>query len=368
MSDIISFGDALPESEGAEKHLLLGNGFSCALIPEFGQEPLLAVASFPADSRLKIIFNTQGIQRFEVALNIFEVTNMIAQFYGDISDTFIDKVRKEAQQIERIFIEAIVKKHPVSAADLDEEQTSSCIKFLKNFDKKYTLNYDLLLYWIIVKALKRGEMRAVDGFDIERRVSDVDYLAFDPAWSLELINFFYLHGGLQLFVSGQDTLKRKCGFWGVRIIDQARIALEKGQFPLFVAGGDHQLKQRKIDNNTYLSKCLQSFKDICADPNAILFIFGCSLNCNDEHILSIIRNGRIGRVYVSTYRNADDSYDPHLEHRARGLAVGRQKGCPLEITMFDADTANVWGKLDTEEQDWIPPAQEQPSHHIDVSF
>jgi len=207
---------------------------------------------------------------------------------------------------------------------------------LRNFSMIFTTNYDLLLYWALLSAgQKRAKIR--DGFS---RYDD-SYLVIGSIDALESANLFYLHGGLHLFESEHKILKRKYRD-GHSALEQMSNAIKDGQFPLVVAEGESQQKQNKINSNAYLSKCQQIFTDICNEHGVSLFIFGHSLSENDEHILSIIPKGKIEQIFVSMHRENGKSYK-QLRRRASELEDERDA---LKVTLFDAESANVWGKID----------------------
>ena len=128
-------------------------------------------------------------------------------------------------------------------------------------------------------------------------------------------------------------------------MEQVNQAIRKGLYPLFVAEGESWEKQTKINHNAYLAKGQRSFEESCKKNNYDLFIFGHSLDNNDKHFLSMISKGKIKRAFISTYKTKS-GYDQSLANRACRLKDEREKSnnkFPLEITLFDAASANVWG-------------------------
>jgi len=60
-------------------------------------------------------------------------------------------------------VKVITNNHPLNSAEIEKEKKIACLEFLKNFEIIYTLNYDLLLYWVIM--MEEGEKKTWgDGF------------------------------------------------------------------------------------------------------------------------------------------------------------------------------------------------------------
>ena len=82
---------------------------------------------------------------------------------------------------------------------------------------------------------------------------------------------------------------------------------------------------------------------MCFNVDASLFIFGHSFDENDEHFLSMIREGRFKRVFVGVHKE-NGKYNRKIIERAKGLNHDRNKVYPLDVVLFDTTTENIWGK------------------------
>jgi hypothetical protein len=63
-----------------------------------------------------------------------------------------------------------------------------------------------------------------------------------------------------------------------------------------------------------------------------------SLNAFDK-----IRRGKIRRVFISAYNDKANGYDENFLKTAEALSRQRTQKHPLEVFLFDADSADVWG-------------------------
>jgi hypothetical protein len=75
-----------------------------------------------------------------------------------------------------------------------------CIRFLRQFDTIFTLNYDLLLYWVILE--KPGLFQ--DGFGLGQKKSGF-HGPFEENARCKIYN---LHGGLHLFQTSTDEVEK----------------------------------------------------------------------------------------------------------------------------------------------------------------
>lgn len=341
MSGVITFEQALARCDsGQKKYLLLGNGFSTALFGDiFSYKSLKDEADFSENPRLIETFNQLGTPDFEKVIRALEFSVIIGDIYG-VPTEKTGKIRKEADDLKEILISTIADRHPENTTKVLDEAKTNCNNFLNHFGEIYTLNYDVLLYWVLLHGRQQRLDDIDDGFRLPDDNFGAEYRVFDSPHSP---TFFFLHGGLHLFDSGSETRKYVWIDTGKTIISQVREAIGRNLYPLFVAEGSSDQKMTKINHSGYLSKALRSFETICGTKNGNLFIFGHSLNETDEHILSHIRKGKISRVFVSAFKSEDSDYDESYIQKVKHLSFQRPKHRPLEIVIYDAQSAKVWG-------------------------
>lgn len=381
--EVISFQEALDQTRGLKRHLLLGNGFSIALFPRrFRYDSLLLSADenglFDSMPEARKIFDELETQNFEQVIDSLRKAIQLIPLYVD-DKKIAKRMQEHAVALKEILVQAIAGRHPERPSDISEEQYEACREFLANFVGEsrvikvsgknkdfrgniYTVNYDLLLYWTllhdqIIQWNAENPLASViedsealehdDGF----RVSDIDpdapYVAWEAEGAANSQNIHYLHGALHLFDDGPE-LQKFC--WersgGIPLIDQVRSALDKNLFPLFVAEGDSLGKLTTIRHSGYLQRSLKSFAGVCiaSKGSSCLFIFGHSLADNDQHVLKFIKKGSIRQVFISIYGDPESADNKRIIAAARKLAARRANGNDLEVIFYCAQSANVWGQ------------------------
>jgi hypothetical protein len=98
----------------------------------------------------------------------------------------------------------------------------------------------------------------------------------------------------------------------------------------------------RINRSAYLSKGLRSFAGCCGTKGAALFVIGHSLAVNDDHVIKRIKNGKVGKLYVSLF---GDPYSPSnlaIRAKAEMIAVSRKENYPLEVKFISADSLHIW--------------------------
>ena len=201
MTEIISFDDAIKASGSLSRSALLGNGFSIAQGGgQFAYASLLDKSGLPADSPIRKVFQTLNTYDFELVMKALEDASQIELAYGD--ETRAKRFRDDAAAVREALIHAIQEVHPGNNFEVPQNQCDACAKFLIPFDLIFALNYDLLLYWVILRAGATKDFR--DGFGLGGETNG--FRTFDLNAHC---NVYYMHGALHLFLD-QDraTLKR----------------------------------------------------------------------------------------------------------------------------------------------------------------
>lgn len=371
---MITLADALAQTDGMKRHLLLGNGFSIALFPNrFTYGSLLDSVDFTAYPQAKQAFEVLATTDFEVVIQALRHAVALLPIYGGDSDARA-LMEQHAEALKELLVQAIASKHPERPGDLTEEQYRACRVFLAHFAGEsrdlrsrggrdlrgclFSVNYDLLLYWTLLHDEvtiidpahpTRGQIEVQepldhnDGFLPPDDDPGAEYVTWDGEESYKQ-SIFFLHGALHLFDHGSE-LQKKC--WersgGVPLIDQIRAALNQSRFPLFVSEGNSEGKLDRIRHSAYLHKGLRTFRANCGVRGTSLFVFGHSFADNDTHILDQIRKGKCSHLFVSIYGDPESEPNSQIMLRANRLAALRLERDPLTVQFFDAASANVWG-------------------------
>lgn len=375
MPQILNFADALAASSEGKRHLLLGNGYSIALFPDrFHYRSLLEEADFSGSPEARAAFDALGTTDFEVVIKALRDSVAILPLYSH-DEALAARMQAHAQVLKDLLVAAIAGRHPERPSDITEPQYQASRAFLAHFigesrDRRdaggkdlrgqvYTVNYDLLLYWTLLhdqviqwnaanplaSVLQQTEpLLHDDGFRAPDDEPDAPYVTWEAEGAADGQNIHFLHGALHLYDDGPD-LQKKC--WeragGIPLVEQIRAALDQNKFPLFVSEGASDGKLDRIRHSGYLQRSLKSFAAICRSPSSSLFVFGHSLDPNDQHILRHIEKGKVRTLYVSLYGDPASDANVAAVHRAEGFALARNDRYPLDVRFFQAESAVVWG-------------------------
>ncbi len=373
---ILTFAEALLQTETVKRHLLLGNGFSIALFPNrFRYGSLLDAVDFSNFPEVCLAFDALETTDFEVVIHALRQCTALLPLYAG-NDVAQIRMGEHAEALKELLVQAIAGKHPERPSDVTEEQYRSCRRFLAHFsgdsrDLKnsggkdlrgslYSLNYDLLLYWTLLHnqiaivdpqhplqwQLEDTEpIEHNDGFLAPDDEPDAQYVTWDGEESHKQCVFF-LHGALHIFDHGSE-IQKKC--WersgGIPLVDQIRMALDEGRFPLFVSEGSSDGKFDRIRHSAYLHKGLRSFRANCDVKVASLFLFGHSLAESDAHILKQIQKGKCAHLFVSVYGDPTSTTNREIMARASRMVTLRDDRSPLNVQFFDAESAKIWNAV-----------------------
>lgn len=351
---MLSFEQAIVDSARfSKRHLILGNGFSIALRPDiFLYGSLFQRADFSKRPRLPNVFASLGTQDFEFAIRSLEASARLASIYG-APPSATQEMLDDAEALKDILVETIAANHPDIPADIPDAKFWACRNFLRHFlgpndGQVFTLNYDLLLYWVLMHednpfVPPAGSLTTNDGFGNDEDDPLADYVVWQGEVGAHSAKVHFLHGALHLFDAGTELQKYTWVRTNARLVDQARAAIAANKFPLFVAEGTDRQKKAKIRHNAYL---YQGFKQLVANAQqakVCFFIHGHSLAENDDHILKRLGLSRFPQLYVSLFGDPGSPSNMQIILRANALAAMRRPSTPLTVTFYDAQSARIWG-------------------------
>ncbi len=206
------FVDCIAQYQDKKPILLVGNGFSIdwsrevfryqAILGQADETDAFAVASEYARTVFNILNDTSD---FEVVVKALKTSSILTEHYQCTDTATVQKMKSDVAHVQNILVETIARHHPENSLAITDEQSEFCKLFLMHFSKIYTINYDLLLYWVINKHL--DEIPFMDRFEdpvagtLEEgeEYYEEDYVK----WSLgneSNATLFYLHGGLCSFI------------------------------------------------------------------------------------------------------------------------------------------------------------------------
>lgn len=324
-------------------HLLLGNGFSIDYDATIFSYNALHDFIMKLDDRgLSKILEVIDTKNFEVIMQYLDNFSALIGAFGG-GPALKKRVDAASTKLKTSLLEAVKALHPEHVFEIPEEQSQACSHFLKIFldtgGDIYSTNYDLLLYWVL---MRNKIVKHVDGCGRELENPEEFLPPEEQVWS-ELLwgkhrneqNVFYLHGALPFFDNGVAVVKEEYDIYNY-LLQKISARMEKGEYPIFVTAGDGNQKLRHIMHNQYLTYCYES---LCALEGSLV-TFGFNFGPNDEHIIDAInkaaKHGRkvsdkLWSLYIGVYSDDDKR---HIEQ-----IRGKFK-CKVHI--YDAKTTHVW--------------------------
>lgn len=337
---VISFGDAVAAVKGSRTHLLLGNGFSRAFRDDiFAYDALFSKADFKSLSPyIPETFKALGTTDFEVMIRALRQAAVVVQVYLSGKGKGVSKqLLADSEALRELLARTIAQNHPDRPRDVTLAQYTACKAFLGNFENIYTVNYDLLLYWVLMQDEVEPEIVCDDGFR-QPDGGEQDYVTWDVQ-KTNSQNIHYLHGALHIFDAGHEVQKFTWRNTQIALVDQIRAALASDRFPLFVAEGKADEKLNRIQHSGMLNRAYRSFSAIGGN----LFVFGLSFAGNDEHLLKLLDKKGPRCIYVSLFGKHDSDANKRIIRRASQIRERRPQKNPVDVIFYDAKTAKVWG-------------------------
>ncbi|MBD0785830.1 DUF4917 family protein [Vibrio sp. Y2-5] len=322
-------------------HLLLGNGFSMAYNHKiFSYNALHQFIETQEDPLITSLFDIVNTKNFELVMQQLDnFCELIEAF--DPDNDLLEKIKTASERLKESLIEAVESLHPEHVFKLGDSSIDKCYEFLSFFINNqgsvFSTNYDLLLYWVL---MRKSSKFAIDGFGRDR-IDEAGY-DDDPEYS-ELRwgnnkrsqNIFYLHGALPIFDEGVHIIKEE---YTVRhyLLENIKNRIDNGHYPVFVASGNGTEKLEHILHNQYLTFCYDSLCEI----EGSLVTFGFNFGKYDYHIIDAINiaskqgkkvGNKLFSIYIGVYSDEDRK---HIER-----IKGKFK---CKVKLFDARTTNVW--------------------------
>lgn len=324
------------------KHLLLGNGFSMSYDPDiFSYNALNRFIENLNDPLITKLFNIINTKNFELVMQQLDNFCELAEAFSSDKE-FIEKIEDANQNLQCSLLDAVNALHPEHVFKIPDNKSKQCgnalNEYLSNGGHVFTTNYDILLYWVLMRATG---IKAIDGFG---RYADESTLSYDNdeiEWS-ELTwgpnkseqNIHYVHGALPLFDTGPTVIKEQ--YNGHYILENIKKRVEKKQYPIFITAGNADDKLTHILHNQYLTFCYEKLSTLTGS----LVTFGFQFGEYDTHIIDAInmackydteRGGKLLSIFIGVYSEKDEKYIRSIE-----------KKFSCKVNLFDAKTANFW--------------------------
>lgn len=338
------------ESEFNDSTLLIGNGSSVALDGNFSYKTLKKYAenkeSFNDD--VLELFEEFDTDDFELILRLVWHATVINEKLG-VRDK---KTKRAYENVREALINTVRDIH--SSYDVVENSLPYLYGFTKKFRTIISLNYDLIMYWILMYGNRQTDGHKFKDCFVNGSFRRDWYELRNRLKEKENTLVFYPHGNLCLARNILDE-EIKIEANGVNLLNTI---LEKWNseevIPLFISEGTKEKKLKAIETSAYLSivyhEVLPEILNFYKPPTDKYFdnlvIYGWSLGKHDEHILKQIlnpmnkksRNIKRNRLAISIYEPTQEKcFDVYKKIKK---VLGEE--IVMKLYFFDSTDAGCW--------------------------
>lgn len=307
--------------------LLLGNGFSIVMDHNYNTYEIFKSFYESLDDYNKNTFDTLMylyVGSFCLEHHLEFLNNPYLNYPYDEEFYLSDCQAKDIEiKIQELIPKIIAKNHLIKP---DNSKSELFINIADSFSQIFTLNFDLLLYYLILDFNNSGKRKFKDYFTFSKILSD-KLLWFSDVSDKNDRFIHYLHGSIMLFANDNDTFKIK-KYLCKNQLESINEILNIGKKPLFVFDGTSEKKMEKIKKNKYLTFCY----DKLLNSKNKLVIFGASLDKVDKHIVEAINNNT-KEIAISIYLG-----DPFFFETIYEQYLDKFKTSNAEIYFFDSKT------------------------------
>lgn len=317
-------------------NLIIGNGASVALHQKFRFDSLKEEAEklrlFNEDiSKLFIEFDTSD---FELILRLVWHAKLINKHLGIIDQ----KLDSAYENIKQALIKVVKEVHCEHSYIAD--QLPQLYQFTKQFRTVVSLNYDLILYWILMYGNRNEDgHRFKDCFQGSGLFRNNWQDLRNPIRKEKEVTLsLYQHGNLSIFrdAKNTETKVQRGDFEG--LLEVITSQWEDNKIPLFVAEGTGTKKLESIKSSPYLSTIFYEVLPDLITQKANLVIYGWSLGEQESHLVKqIFKNKQSGKVAISIFQNNQEEC-----HRIYRLIKNEKVAPNIEIEFFDSQSSGCW--------------------------
>ena len=284
---------------GTRPSLLIGNGFSQNIWPGFKYDSLFGKASQNNSTNLtdedRAIFRTFGTDNFEVVLNALAASKAVS---GALNQSqHCELLQYHENRIREALIQAVHGVH-ISLCKFPEKNRMKIATQLAKYMSIYYTNYDLLIYWSMMKYQEYHRNYFFDFFWSNHNCFDTDNTGiYDKE---RRSGVYFLHGSLHLCMDTIFDGTFKKANKGTSLLESFG-SNDTNEVPLFISEGAWHHKLQCIYQSDYLSFVFSCFEH---DKNPLV-ILGHSLGDSDKHIINAINAHEGRQVAISVRRNGN---------------------------------------------------------------
>lgn len=319
--------------------IIIGNGGSIAIDSRFSYDSLKnhAFKNKLFTENVTKLFEHFKTSDFELILRLVWQANNVNKSLN-ISDKMTGKAYL---QVRECLIKTVRDIHP-EFNDI-KGKLPAIYGFLKNFKTVLSLNYDLILYWVIMYGKEQDDFHSFKDCFIYSHFDD-NRQKFkklkDGDKTTSLV--FYPHGNLMLardIVETEIKLKSKSIGLLANILNEWE---SEAVVPLFVSEGSSKQKISSIHNSYYLNTV---YREVLSEPKDSLAIYGWHLGGNDSHIVDKIfcnyhNNRKIEKIAISVF-NDDQQYC----NRVSSIMTSKPFLKTTKIFFFDSQSPQCWNNI-----------------------
>ena len=266
------------------------------------------------------------------------------------------KTRRAYRNVRKALIKTVRDLHS-SYSDIKSE-LPKLYSFTKEFRTIISLNYDLIMYWIIMYGENERDRHKFKDCFINGKFRRDWYELRTKLNERENTLVFYPHGNLCLARNIVDDEVKLITNGDRNLLDMIlKSWTDKDVIPLFISEGTTEKKLKSIESSSYLSIVYHEvlprilfpyLKD--DDDSDNLVIYGWSLGEHDEHIFKQIinpfssrksgvrRNNESNKIAISVYELTQEKCFEYYQKIKKII----DEDLEIQIYFFDSADAGCW--------------------------
>jgi hypothetical protein len=326
------------------KHLIMGNGFSMAYDHNiFSYNALYDFIEKLKDPTLSKLFEVINTKNFELVMRQLDNFIEIAKAFNEDGE-LIKALTSANLLLQKGLIDAVSSLHPEHIFEVSDEKSKLCFSFLNEYlgkeGKVFSSNYDLLLYWVL---MRNNPESSNDGFgkeylnpvEAKRGNEEAEFGELYWGKNKEKQNIFHVHGTLPIFDTGIEIEKEVYRDRNY-LLENIKQRMDNKDYPIFVTAGDGAEKLKHIYHNRYLTYCYDKLSSI----TGFLVSFGFNFGEYDYHIIDAVNKAakrgaqsgeKLFSIYIGVYSESDLEYIKSI-----------QSMFDCKVNVYNSKTANVW--------------------------
>lgn len=332
------------EKKGRPIHLLTGNGFSMAYDHKiFSYNALANFVENAGDPTVSVLFEALKTKNFELIMEQLTTFSLLLKAL-DAEKGLQDKVAQAHEKLKKSLLDAVKELHPEHVFKIDVLSIQKCAQFLNRFMRSgghiFSTNYDLLLYWVLMRAELEG---AIDGFgrellnplEVASKTEEADFSELRWGPHRENQNIHHLHGTLPIFDSRTEIIKERYSDEGYLLENIGR-RLDRGHYPIFVTAGKAADKLDLILHNRYLTHC---YDQLCGIDGSLI-TYGFGFGEYDDHLIDALNKAhhaqhknppKLWSIYIGVFSDVDRQHIQNISHKFHA-----------PVRTFDVRSFNPW--------------------------